>query len=86
MPPISRRSLIGGCSAAIGPIRFAKVETPRDALVIAQTCHGMITCDLAEAYENVTYQILTQVYDKIMAYDPDSPSMIGNGVINSWHA
>jgi peptide/nickel transport system substrate-binding protein len=58
--------------------------TPQDTLVIAQNLDGMITCDPAEAYENVTYQILAQVYDKIMLYEPDSPSMIGNGVIESW--
>ena len=86
MPLISRRAFIAASAASAAPISYARAETPKDTLVIAQNLDGMITCDPAEAYENVTYQILAQVYDKIMLYDPNSPSLIGNGVIDSWHA
>lgn len=93
MPLMSRHAFIAGCTASAGSVvHLAIAETPRDTLVIAQNLDGMITCDPAEAYENSTYQILAQVYDKIMLYDPDSPSMIGNGararehelVLTSW--
>ncbi len=62
---------IGGLSALRAP--EAAAETPPDILVIANAIDAMATLDPQVTFETVSYDLLNNVYSRLVRYDPDDP-------------
>jgi peptide/nickel transport system substrate-binding protein len=75
--------IAGFVSVALGT-QAGLADTPKNTLVIARTLDGIITLDPAEAGEDPSYEVLGQVYDKLIVYDPSSPTKLANGLLDSW--
>jgi peptide/nickel transport system substrate-binding protein len=75
---------------AAGALAFAAPQamaaTPPDTLVIAHNINDIITLDPAEAYEFSGVEIVTNVYDRIMRFEPEDVTKLVPGVAESWSA
>ena len=79
-----RFMLAAGAFALAGPAAHA--ATPPDTLVIAKNIDDMITLDPAEAYEFSGVEVVSNIYDRIMAFEPTAMTKLVGGVAESWTA
>lgn len=61
-----------------------QAATPSDALVQASRFDDIISLDPAEMYEISTFEVATNAYDKLVAYDLDDTSKIVPQLAESW--
>ena len=61
----------------------AVAETPPDTLVMAKDIGDIRTFDPADAFELTTGEILANVYDRIMTFEPEAPGTLVGGVAES---
>ncbi|MDA9981660.1 ABC transporter substrate-binding protein [Gammaproteobacteria bacterium] len=64
-----------------GPARAA---TPDDTFVIAKDIADIITMDPAEVFELTTGEIIANIYDRIMMFEPEDLQTLVGGVTESW--
>ncbi|MGH6927060.1 MAG: ABC transporter substrate-binding protein, partial [Dongiaceae bacterium] len=56
----------------------ATAETPKDTLVIAKNIDDIITLDPAEVFEFSGGEMIANIYDRIMMYEPeDTQTLVG---------
>ena len=58
-------------------------ETPPDTLVLAKDIADILSFDPAEAFELTAGEILANVYDRIMTFEPEAPATLTGGVVES---
>ena len=75
-------ALFAGVLLSISPMALA--ETPKDTLVIAKNIDDIITLDPAEAYELSGVEVVANVYDRIMRFEPTDISKLVPGVAESY--
>ena len=61
----------------------AAAQTPRDTLVMAKDIGDIITFDPAESFELTAGEILANVYDRVMTFEPEDPGTLTGGVAES---
>jgi peptide/nickel transport system substrate-binding protein len=77
-----RSALFAGCLSAVA--FGAQAATPADTLVIAKNIDDMISLDPAEAYELTGIEIDTNIYDRLMRFEPSDVTKLVGGVAESW--
>ena len=75
-------ALAAGLLLALAPA--AEADTPADTLVIAHNIDDIITLDPAEAYELTGIEVVANVYDRIMRFEPEDISKLAGGVAESY--
>ncbi|MGH6718125.1 MAG: ABC transporter substrate-binding protein [Alphaproteobacteria bacterium] len=73
--------------AAVVAVAFggpAIAETPADTLVIAKQIDDIITLDPAEVFEFSGGEVIANVYDRILMYEPEDTETLAGGVAESW--
>ncbi len=61
-------------------------ETPADVLVVAQNIDDIVAIDPAQAYEFTSGELVTNVYDRLVQYDAEDPSVLSAGLASEWTA
>ena len=85
MREISRRLLLIAAAAPFaGRTRPAEAATPADTAVFAKQIDDIISLDPAECYEPSGIEIASNVYDRILRYEPENFSRLVGGVAESW--
>ena len=83
----SRHRIAGPLIALLGMLALAaapaQAETPPDTLVMAKDIADIITFDPAEAFEITTGELIANVYDRIMTFEPENPRTLTGGVAES---
>jgi len=59
-------------------------ETPKDTVVMAKQIDDIVSLDPAEAYELSGAEVIGNTYDRLIDYDPASPSKLRPGLASSW--
>lgn len=67
------------CISSVG---FAK--PPANTLIVAHNIDDVITLDPAETFEFTGGEIIANVYDRVMMYEPEDLSKLTGGVAESW--
>lgn len=70
--------LLASLTAPVG------AETPKDTLVMAKFIDDIITLDPAEVFELSGGEMIANVYDRIMMYEPEDTATLVGGVAESW--
>ncbi|WP_234689319.1 ABC transporter substrate-binding protein [Allorhizobium ampelinum] len=74
---------LAGASVVSGaPQAFA--ETPADTLVVAKYISDLITLDPAEVYEATGGEVVNNVYERLITFDPSDFTKPVGGVAESW--
>jgi peptide/nickel transport system substrate-binding protein len=83
---ITRRSF--GALASSFPLGLgilpAQASTSTDTLVIAKQIDDLLTLDPGECYENSGVEVDTNLYDRILRYEPEDLTKLVGGVAESW--
>ena len=79
-----RHALFAGVLLSLSPAAFA--DTPADTLVIAKNIDDIITLDPAEAYELTGIEVVANIYDRIMRFEPTDINKLVPGVAESYTA
>ncbi len=59
-------------------------QVPADQLVIGLSMSNVLTLDPAEAVGTEAFDILTNIYDRLVEMQPDDPSTVVPGLAESW--
>ena len=62
----------------------ASAATPDNALVVAQNIDDIVAIDPAQAYEFTSGELVTNVYDRLVQYDAEDPTVLADGLAESW--
>jgi peptide/nickel transport system substrate-binding protein len=60
--------------------------TPADVLVVAQNIDDIVAIDPAQAYEFTSGELVTNVYDRLVQYDAEDPTVLSPGLATEWKA
>jgi peptide/nickel transport system substrate-binding protein len=58
--------------------------TPKDTFVMAKDISDIITVDPAEVFELTTGEIIANIYDRVMMFEPENLTELTGGVVESW--
>ncbi len=67
---------------AIAAPAFA--ATPDGILVVAQNIDDIVAIDPAQAYEFTSGELVTNVYDRLVQYDAEDPTVMSPGLATEW--
>ena len=59
-------------------------DTPKDTLVMAKFIDDIISLDPAEVFELSGGEMIANLYDRIMMYEPEDTTRLVGGVAESW--
>lgn len=59
-------------------------ETPPNMLVVAQNIDDIVALDPAQAYEFTSGELVTNIYDRLVQYDAEDPTLLADGLAISW--
>ena len=62
----------------------ARAATPDDTLIIAKDIADIITMYPAEVFELTTGEIIANIYDRVMMFEPEDLQTLVGGVTESW--
>ncbi|WP_210529665.1 ABC transporter substrate-binding protein [Rubellimicrobium arenae] len=62
----------------------AWAETPDDILVVAQNIDDIVAIDPAQAYEFTSGELVTNIYDRLVQYDAEDPTVLSPGLASEW--
>ena len=62
----------------------AWAATPRDTLVVAKNIEDIVSLDPAEAFEFSSGEVVSNIYEGLVQYDPRDPTKLLPGVASSW--
>ena len=82
-----KMALLAGAVLALSSIALAPqslAETPADTLVIAKNIDDIISLDPAQAYELTGVEMVANLYDRIMRFEPGDISKLVPGVAESF--
>ena len=62
----------------------AQAATPKNTFVMAKDIADIITMDPAEVFELTTGEIIANLYDRVMMFEPENLQDLVGGVVESW--
>ena len=79
-----RTILLNLAAAALLVTGAAQAATPKNTFVMAKDIADIITMDPAEVFELTTGEIIANIYDRIMMFEPEDLQNLVGGVAESW--
>ena len=58
--------------------------TPDGVLVVAQNIDDIVAIDPAQAYEFTSGELVTNIYDRLVQYDAEDPTVLAPGLATEW--
>ncbi len=78
--------LASALALTAGPMLPASAATPPKMLVVAQNIDDIVAIDPAQAYEFSSGELVTNVYDRLVQYDAEDPTVLADGIAKSWES
>ncbi len=78
------RNLLLGFAALMLGFGPAHAATPKNTFVMAKDIADIITMDPAEVFELTTGEIIANIYDRVMMFEPENLQELVGGVVESW--
>lgn len=70
--------------ALLGAGSIAPAATPKNTFVMAKDIADIITLDPAEVFELTTGEVIANLYDRVMMFEPENLTKLVGGVVESW--
>ncbi|MCP4470380.1 MAG: ABC transporter substrate-binding protein [Gammaproteobacteria bacterium] len=77
-------TLLGFAAALMLVTGASQAATPKNTFVLAKDIADIITMDPAEVFELTTGEIIANIYDRIMMFEPEDLQNLVGGVAESW--
>lgn len=82
---LRRATIAGGIALALAAGGSTAIaETPKDMLVMAKNINDVINLDPAEVFEFTSIEMIANIYDRIMTFEPDNLTKLVGGVVESY--
>jgi len=78
------KAILLGLATALMAVGGAQAATPKNTFVMAKDIADIITMDPAEVFELTTGEIIANIYDRIMMFEPEDLQNLVGGVAESW--
>ena len=78
-----RATLLATALAFTAP-SLANADTPPNALIVAQNIDDIVAIDPAQAFEFTSGEIVTNIYDRLVQYDAEDPTVLSAGLASEW--
>jgi len=79
-----RRFLLALATAALASVSTAQAATPKNTFVMAKDISDIITLDPAEVFELSGGEVIANIYDRLMMFEPENLTKLVGGVAESW--
>ena len=79
-----KRLLLAFAASTVLGINPSHAATPDDTFVMAKDIADIITMDPAEVFELTTGEIIANIYDRIMMFEPEDLQTLVGGVAEGW--
>ncbi len=76
--------LLSFTALAMMSLGAAQAATPKNTFVMAKDIADIITMDPAEVFELTTGEIIANIYDRVMMFEPEDLQTLVGGVAESW--
>ncbi len=76
--------LLGIAALLVTGLAPSQAATPKNTFVMAKDIADIITMDPAEVFELTTGEIIANIYDRIMMFEPEDLQNLVGGVAESW--
>lgn len=70
--------------AAIVSATGTLAKSPQNTLVVAKNIDDIVSLDPAQAYEFTSGEVVSNIYDRLVSYDPANIDKIAPGIAESW--
>ncbi|QDO97363.1 ABC transporter substrate-binding protein [Ferrovibrio terrae] len=70
--------------AAAAAVPFADAKTPPNLLVVAKNIDDIVSLDPAQAYEFTSGEVVANIYNKLVEYNPAQIETVVPGLAESW--
>jgi peptide/nickel transport system substrate-binding protein len=70
--------------AAAAAVPFADAKTPPNLLVVAKNIDDIVSLDPAQAYEFTSGEVVANIYNKLVEYNPTQIETVVPGLAESW--
>ena len=77
-------TLLGFAAALMLAVGASQAATPKNTFVLAKDIADIITMDPAEVFELTTGEIIANIYDRIMMFEPEDLQTLVGGVTESY--
>ena len=84
MKPVFKRFLLALAAAAFAGASAVQAGTPKNTFVMAKDVSDIITLDPAEVFELSGGEIIANIYDRLMMFEPKNLTKLVGGVAESW--
>ncbi|WP_226779950.1 ABC transporter substrate-binding protein [Oceaniglobus trochenteri] len=82
--PALRATLLASALALPLAAAPALADTPDSLLVVAQNIDDIVAIDPAQAYEFTSGELVTNMYDRLVQYDAEDPTVLAEGLASAW--
>jgi peptide/nickel transport system substrate-binding protein len=83
-----RSTLVAAATTALmfaaGHALQVQAATPAGVLVVAQNIDDIVAIDPAQAYEFSSGELVTNVYDRLVQYDAEDPTVLSAALASEW--
>lgn len=79
-----RRFLLALATAALASVSTVQAATPKNTFVMAKDISDIITLDPAEVFELSGGEVIANIYDRLMMFEPENLTKLVGGVAESW--
>ena len=79
-----RITFLGIAALLMAGMSPSQAATPKNTFVMAKDIADIITMDPAEVFELTTGEIIANIYDRIMMFEPEDLQNLVGGVAESW--
>src|SRR5210317_1866872 len=76
--------LFGIAALIVAGVTPSQAATPKDTFVMAKDIADIITMDPAEVFELTTGEIIANIYDRVMMFEPEDLQTLVGGVTESY--
>ena len=81
---IFKQAVLAAMLSAAVPFGAVHAATPPDVLVVAQNIDDIVAIDPAQAYEFSSGELVTNLYDRLVQYEPEDLETLAGGLASEW--
>jgi len=81
---IFKQAVLAAMLSAAVPLSAAYAATPADVLVVAQNIDDIVAIDPAQAYEFSSGELVANLYDRLVQYEPENLEELVGGLASDW--
>ena len=81
---IFKQAVLAAMLSAAVPFGAVHAATPPDVLVVCHNIDAIVAIDPAQAYDFSAGELVTNLYDRLVQYEPEDLETLAGGLASEW--